>query len=75
MINAGQTVTWTNTDGPHTVTSNPGTIGCNPVSTEAFSSPVLNNGQAFSHMFMTPGTYTYHCEIHGCTMTGTITVM
>lgn len=75
MINVGQKVVWTNNDGPHTVTSNPGPSGCSPASTEAFSSPLLNSGNTFQHTFNTPGTFAYHCEVHGCSMSGTVTVM
>jgi plastocyanin len=28
----------------------------------------------FARTFTTPGTYAYHCAIHGAAMTGTITV-
>jgi plastocyanin len=74
-IPAGRTITWTNNGvAPHTVTSNPGTLGCNPPSTESFSSGTLNTNQPFPHTFNTPGTFAYHCEIHGCSMAGTVTV-
>jgi plastocyanin len=54
-IEAGSTVTWTNTgNAPHTVTADDGT----------FDSGTLDNGGTFSFTFDTPGTYTYHCEIH-----------
>lgn len=77
MIMTGQTVRWTNILAiPHTVTSNPGSIACSPTSTEAFASPVLSNvGDIFEHTFTTPGTFAYHCEVHGCGMAGTLTVM
>jgi len=75
MIAVGQTVVWTNTGQPHTVTSNPGPAGCTPASSEAFNSPVLNNGNMFQHTFNMAGTFPYHCEIHGCMMAGTVTVM
>lgn len=76
MINAGQTVCWTNTGGaPHTVTSNPGPSGCNPASAEAFDSGNMIPGAVFQHTFNTPGTFAYHCEVHGCGMSGTVTVM
>jgi plastocyanin len=26
------------------------------------------------HTFNNPGTYAYHCDIHGCGMAGTVTV-
>jgi plastocyanin len=63
-VAAGTTVTWTNAGAaPHTVTSDSG----------AFDSGQLAPGASFSQTFDTPGTYTYHCEIHP-NMTGTIVV-
>ena len=76
MISKGQTVQWTNNGGsPHTVTNNPGTIGCSPPSAEVFASATLSSGGTFSHTFNQSGTFAYHCEVHGCSMAGTITVM
>jgi plastocyanin len=63
-VPAGSTVTWTNTGAaPHTVTADNG----------AFDSGRLKPGATFSQIFATPGTFTYHCEIHP-KMTGTIVV-
>jgi plastocyanin len=63
-VPAGSTVTWTNTGGaPHTVTADNG----------AFDSGQLAPGASFSQTFTTPGTYTYHCDIHP-RMTGTVVV-
>lgn len=77
-ITRGETVHWTNQgSAPHTVTSNPGNAVCSPVSTEFFDSgltPPLLSGNTFEHTFNTPGTFAYHCEIHLCTMAGTVTV-
>ena len=71
----GQTVVWTNKGGePHTVTANPGTEKCKPTSTEPIGSSTMNPGDTFEHTFNTPGTYAYHCEVHGCFMKGTVTV-
>jgi len=76
MINAGQSVTWTNAGASHhTATSNPGAFGCAPPSTENFNSGDLPPGVTFAHTFNTPGSYAYHCEVHGCAMAGTVTVM
>jgi len=80
IVNAGDTVIWTNTvNVPHTVTSNDPAdaslfFNCSPASTELFRSGTLNQGNTFSHTFNTPGVYHYHCEVHGCSMAGTITV-
>jgi plastocyanin len=74
-INRGQTVHWTNKGGePHTVTSNPGTERCKPISAESFPSPILNQHDTFDRTFNNPGTFAYHCEVHGCMMKGSITV-
>jgi plastocyanin len=57
-------VTWTNLDGvAHTVTADDGSWG----------SGTLGQGATYSHVFTSPGTYTYHCAIHPF-MTGTVTV-
>jgi plastocyanin len=64
-IEAGTTVKWTN-DGQnsHTASSND----------NSFSSPTLRRGETFEFRFTQPGTYNYFCQIHGQTMSGTITV-
>ena len=60
----GATVTWTNTDGAtHTVTSDDG----------AFDSGDLATDADFSEMFMSAGTFAYHCQIHPF-MTATVKV-
>jgi tyrosinase len=54
-VDAGTTITWTNQDeAPHTVTADDA----------SFDSGQLAFGATFSHLFDTPGTVTYHCEIH-----------
>jgi len=77
-VAAGTTVHWVNDDDEaHTVKSNPGSMGCEPSSSESFDSgppPGLQSGDTFDHTFNTPGSYSYHCEIHGCDMKGTIKV-
>jgi hypothetical protein len=63
-IALGSTVTWTNLDGaPHTVTADDGSWG----------SSTLGHGGAYSHVFTSPGTYTYYCAIHP-SMKGTVVV-
>ena len=53
-VRAGATVTWTNRDeDAHTVA-----ITGTPVS------PPLQSGDAFTHRFDRPGTYSYVCSIH-----------
>jgi plastocyanin len=62
----GTKVTWSNQDDmPHTVTD-AGTP-------RAFKSPALDTGDAFSYMFVTPGTYHYFCSLHPH-MQGTVVV-
>ena len=54
-VAVGTTVKWTNKDGvAHTVTSDTG----------LFDSQNVNANGVFSYMFMTAGTFNYHCTIH-----------
>lgn len=63
-VAAGTTITWTNhDDDPHTVTADD----------KSFDSKGLGNGDAWSHKFTKPGTYTYHCSAHPF-MKGTVVV-
>lgn len=67
-IPAGQYVTWKNNDAiNHTTTSDAG-------STQPWDSGSLAPGATFLVYFPTPGTYTYHCAIHGTIMSGTVIV-
>ncbi|HEX5707791.1 MAG TPA: plastocyanin/azurin family copper-binding protein [Pyrinomonadaceae bacterium] len=66
-VKAGTTVTWTNEEGSHTVTSDEG----------AFASPTLTAGKTYARKFTRPGTYRYHCSFHGSAgggMSGTVVV-
>lgn len=68
-IPVGSTVIWTSQGFlAHTVTADDG----------SFDSGTLSRGASFEMTFTEPGTYSYHCEIHGGTgglgMAGTITV-
>ena len=64
VIGVNNTVTWVNNDiAPHTVTADDG----------SFNSGNLDPGATWTHVFTTPGTYTYHCIYHQW-MTGTIIV-
>ena len=66
VIGVNNTETWTNQQSgvPHTVTSNDGTWG----------SGTLSTGGTFTHTFLTPGTFGYHCSIHTY-MKATVTVI
>lgn len=65
-VTAGDTVNWTNKDPVlHTVTSDDGAFQ---------SSGDLGMGQSHPVVFMTAGTYAYHC-LHHSFMTGTVTVL
>ena len=75
-ISRGQTVRWTNNGSEaHLVNANPGSEKCKPTSDEAFDSPSIDPGTTFERTFNNSGSFAYHCEIHGCPMKGTITVM
>ena len=64
-INAGDSIRWTNMDiVSHTIVSDSGNM---------INSPNLAQGQSYTQVFTTPGTYTYHCSIHPM-MKGTIIV-
>ena len=53
VVEAGATVTWTNQDSvAHTV------IGAD------FDSGLIQQGQSWSHVFPTRGSYNYHCRPH-----------
>jgi plastocyanin len=61
-INAGNSVTWTNSDNDiHTVTSGSDE---GPSIGQEFDSGTLGEGQSFTHKFENPGTYEYFCSIH-----------
>jgi len=63
-IDAGTTVTWTNTDSvAHTSTSN----------ASGWDSGIIAPGRQFSFTYQTPGTFPYHCAIHPG-MVGTVVV-
>ena len=67
IIDAGDTVIWTFTDGaPHSVTSDTG-------SNETFDSGTLDAGSTYQYTFTEAGVNDYHCEVHP-SMVGTITV-
>jgi len=65
QVRVGTTVTWTNQDSvPHSITFKNGMK----------DSGLLSQGQSFSYMFNTPGTYQYYCTVHPY-MVATVTVV
>ncbi len=67
-ISVGDTVAWPNNDNTeHTVTSTDD-------GGAYFDSGVLSPEDVFSFAFLAPGTYAYHCTIHGLAMSGVIVV-
>jgi plastocyanin len=80
-INAGDTVTFTNTGGLHNVTSDPGAVTSFHCSTACGASPTGNPSSALwsqTITFPTPGSVGFFCEQHGgpggVGMSGVITV-
>ena len=66
VIEAGATVTWTDFDSArHTVTSDDG---------DELDSPLFGRGETYSHTFLEPGEYAYHCDPHP-QMRGLVTVL
>jgi plastocyanin len=62
----GEPVTWTNNSGHnHTVTSDEGS---------ELDSGTIGPGEAYGHVFESPGAYTYHCDFHPDRMTATVVV-
>jgi plastocyanin len=62
-ISVGTSVTWTNTEEPHTVTARDG----------SFDSDRIPQGESFTHTFDEAGTFEYFCQIHPA-MEGTVIV-
>jgi plastocyanin len=55
-VPVGTEVKWTNMDSaPHNVTSDTGS---------ELNSPSMAQGDIFTHVFSTAGTFTYHCGVH-----------
>jgi plastocyanin len=66
-INVGDALTWTNTDGAtHSATADDGLFDTGLLGMGVTSTPIT---------FSMPGTYTYHCRVHGFSMTGTVIVV
>jgi plastocyanin len=67
-VNVGETVTWTNGGGTHNVKFDDEATARPP-------SPSTSWGGTVSRTFNVAGPYTYHCEFHGSSMSGTVTVL
>ena len=66
-IHVGDALTWTNADGAtHSATANDGLFDTGLLSTGMTSTPIT---------FSTPGTYPYHCRVHGLAMAGAVIVV
>jgi plastocyanin len=75
-IKAGGSVTWTNAGSyAHTTTADGGSWDSGQLATVGGGGGYGGGGSggAFTKMFSTAGTYTYHCANHSY-MTGTVTV-
>jgi len=65
VVSRGGTVTWTwRGAASHTATADDGAT---------FVSPEQTTG-TFSHTFTAAGSFPYHCQVHGTSMSGTVTV-
>ena len=62
-VAVGTSVTWTNTEEPHTVTARDG----------SFDSGRIPQDESFTHTFDTAGTFDYFCQVHPA-MEGTVVV-
>jgi plastocyanin len=72
-ITAGDTVTWQNIAGFHTVTECDDAFSDCPPS-GGFDSGPLTTGNSFSHTFASPGAIEYFCAFHPTDMRGRVTV-
>lgn len=67
-IFAGETLTWRNTLGTHTVQSQ-------GAPSFPSSGNLIGTGTSHTALFTTEGTYQYDCAIHGAAMTGRVVVL
>jgi plastocyanin len=75
IVSVGDTVTWNNVQGVHTVTECDTTHTVCPPEGGGFDSGIMTQGATFSHAFPDPGTFNYYCAIHPDTMQGRIVVL
>lgn len=78
-IQVGDTVRWTNTAGFHNVNADGGTFRCaNGCDGEGGDGDPASAPWVAQHTFNAPGTFPYHCQIHGAPggfgMSGTVVV-
>jgi plastocyanin len=67
-VTQGEKVTWTNGGGTHNVKFD-------AIAVDLPADPSSNWGGTVEHTFTeAPATYSYHCEFHGLSMSGTVTV-
>lgn len=70
-INPGDTVLWDNVSGFHNVNGTQTTYPSNPVS---FGNSPAAAPWNYTFVFNTSGSYSYQCDVHGISMSGTIVV-
>ncbi|HET7469503.1 MAG TPA: cupredoxin domain-containing protein [Gemmatimonadales bacterium] len=70
-VPAGQTVTWTWTGTGSTFHS---VVSDGPAAFPGSGTPQSGDGTTYMFTFTTPGTYNYHCAVHGPSMHGTLVV-
>ena len=67
-VRVGDVVTWENDgDATHTTTRSAGA--------NLWDSGFIGPAGTFQHQFNSPGTFTYHCNVHPTLMNGTIVVL
>jgi plastocyanin len=68
-------VTWTdNSVAPHSVTADNGLFDSHPGCNGSNTGACMKINEKFSFTFQNPGTYRYHCKVHGSSMAGTVIV-
>lgn len=74
-VRAGDSVQWTNTGGFHNVLADDLSFRCaNGCDDTGGSGAPAPGPWSFTRSFAAPGTYPYHCEVHGVSMSGRIVV-
>jgi plastocyanin len=72
-VTVGDTVTWVNLDSTaHSVTADDGSFDSSPACIAGVN--CMAESSSFTYTFNDPGTFTYHCRVHGQAMTGSIIV-